>query len=192
MRKLLFWFFLALISLSCLAKDPEDCRLDTDPTPVGSVEKYTVVIHDTVPANKVAGIVDAAAEWINTTKGHVTYEIVYSHFDIKAQPPIGEVWVYLGPPDPEGKYIGMAIWWNTDVKGHPGRSRIWIDSTLSDHVNFLVALHELGHALGLPHSNEAKQPSIMISYIIDVGTKPTCYDHQSVCKLWGCDQSCDQ
>lgn len=124
MRKLLFWFLLALTWVSCLSKDPEDCQLVTDSTPVGSVEKYTIVIHDTVPADKVAGILDAAAEWVVTTNGRVTYEMVYGHFDTAGQPPIGQVWVYLGPPDPSGKYIGMTTWWNTDVKGHPGRSRI--------------------------------------------------------------------
>jgi hypothetical protein len=192
MRKLLFWL-LMVFTVVCCVSPIHDNDLDiVDTAPVGSIEKYKIVIHDTVPADKVAGITDAAAEWVKTTDGRVTYEITFGHFDTTGKPSIGEVWVFLGTPDPNGHTIGYCTWWNTDPNGHPGRARIWIDSTLNEHTNFLVALHELGHSLGLHHSDDANQPSIMIHVITDVGEKPTCYDHQTVCQLWNCDQTCPQ
>jgi hypothetical protein len=184
---------MAFAVVSCfLPIHDNECEYTSDPTPIGSIEKYKIVIHDTVPADKVAGITMAASQWVKTTNGRVTYEIDFAHFDITEKPPVGQVWVYLTTPDPNGKYIGMTSWWNADPAGRPGRSRIWIDSTLSEHTSFLVALHEFGHSLGLSHSDEANKPSIMIHYITDVGESPTCYDHQEICKIWNCDFVCDQ
>ncbi len=192
MRKFVFWITLILICIACSAAEPDACQFTTNTIPVGSINKYTIVIHDTVPATKVTGIIDAAAEWMVTTSGRVTYQVTYAHFDPNKRPPLGEVWVYLGPPDPSGKYIGMCSWWFVDLKGHPGSSLIWIDSSLNEHMNFLVSLHEFGHSIGLPHSDEAGKPSIMIHYITDVGNKTTCYDRQAACKLWDCDPTCSQ
>lgn len=199
MRKLIvFLFFSLFVSLaisSCTQKVSSSCSYTDENSympPVGAVKKYVVVVHDTVPADKANGIFDSLAEWSKITNGAVVYEVIYKHFDINKEPSEGELEIYLGPPDPNGKFIGMANWWNADSSGRPSRCIIWIDSTLNKKLNFLVSLHETGHCLGLGHTPETvSEESIMFPEISDVGDSPTCYDKRAVCKIWNCDLSCN-
>lgn len=188
---------LAVVATSSSCKPDEkesDCFLihtDTKSPPVGVVDKYHVVIHNSVPAEKVGGILDAMSEWVEITQGKVIYDVSYATFDVEDTPKNHYINVYVAPKtDPKSNVIGLAWSWGPDTMGRPTASRIWIDSSLDEKTHFLTALHEFGHSLGLDHSDDDNEASIMISYITDVGSSPTCYDRKDVCKLWGCSQKC--
>lgn len=188
-------FTVVSASVSCKPDEKEsDCFLihtKTNSPPVGSVEKYHVVIHSSVPIDKVGGILDAMSEWVEITQGKVIYDVTYATFNVEDAPNMHYINVYVSPKtDPKSNAIGLAWSWGPDSEGRPTASRIWIDSSLDEKTHFLTALHEFGHSLGLDHSDEDKQASIMISYITDVGSSPTCYDRKDVCKIWGCSTEC--
>lgn len=199
MRKIVVFLFFSLFLLltvgSCTQKLSPSCSYTNDNSsmpPVGAVKKYLVIMHDTIPADKANAIFDSLAEWSKITNGAVTYEVIYRHFDVSKEPSLGELEIYLGPPDPKSEFIGMATWWNPDSSGRPSKCIIWIDSTLNKKMNFLVSLHETGHCLGLGHTPESvSEDSIMFPQVYDIGDSPTCYDKRQVCKIWNCDSKCD-
>lgn len=169
----------------------DSCIIEQHSTPVPSetVQVYRMIIKSDVLGSKIGPIVDAAFEWTTVTNGKFVFEVEYADFNINTVPNHGEMRVYLGPnSDPTSNVIGTATWWDVDEHGRPTKSQIWIQDNLDPRLHYLTAMHEVGHALGLPHSDSNQ--SIMYPNITDVGDHPPCVDRQSICKLWGCDPGC--
>ena len=193
LRRYLAFLFALTVVLSC-ADNPfdDDCEVTPPPPstiPADTVKVYKIIIHSDVPGSKVGPILDAAAEWTTATDGAFAFEATYGDFDPAESPKMGEMRVYLAPKtDPNSGIIGTAHWWSADAEGRPGRSRIWIQDNLDDRTHYLVAVHEIGHALGLDHSTSTS--SIMYPSITDVGDHIPCIDRKEVCKIWGCTPGC--
>jgi hypothetical protein len=78
--------------------------------------------------------------------------------------------------NPEGKRTAFAM--------------VWVDyrETRIEALRSL-AIHELGHVLGLPHNLDPKSDSIMWPKIIVPGVIG-CDDARDVCAVWGCVPTC--
>ena len=171
-------------------RTPDSCDYkELVSVPTETIKMYKIIIHKDVPSNRVGLILDAAYEWVVATSGAVTFETTYSNFDISATPLDGEILVYEGPQT-DGSSIGLDWSWKGQDNGHPTKSRIWILKDLEPRLYYLTAMHEFGHAIGLPHVDNSKGPAIMIPTCTDVGDHPTCVDRNNACALWGCDPGC--
>lgn len=191
-RFIAFFALLGFLLVACgLTDDKDNCNLQTIPSviPTETVRVYKMVINADVPSAKIGPIVDATSEWVTVTDGKFVFEVKYADFDPAKTPEQGEIRVYLAPKaDPKSSVIGSATWWGADVNGRPNRAIIWIQNDLDDRTHYLVAMHEVGHSLGLSHSEI--QPSIMWPSITDPGDHPPCNDRKSICKIWECDPAC--
>jgi hypothetical protein len=188
----------AFVLMSCASGDPDRCEIVTEKVPsppVSTIKSYQVVIHKDVPTEQVGPIFDAALEWVSASRGAIAIEVSYAEFEYKLEsrpnPPVGQIWVYTQEKaDKTSNTIGFCWSWGDDVKGRPVRARIWLQNDLSPRTFYLTALHEFGHAFGLPHHEPKTPPSIMFPFITDVGDHPTCVDHKALCERWECDPGC--
>lgn len=188
LRRLLTVLFVTLFCLVVGCASDDECDVVASPTPAETVKVYKLVIHANVPGPKVGPILDSAAEWSSTLDGAFVFEVKYAEFDTAALPANGEMRVYLGPRDPNSKHIGTAQWWGADANGRPNRSVIWLADSLAERTYYLTALHEIGHAIGLGHSDDPA--SIMQPTITDIGDHPRCVDEKKACEIWGCTPDC--
>jgi predicted Zn-dependent protease len=154
--------------------------------PSASIDGYKVVIHPDSPAASAAQIALALTRWEEATDRTVTFVVVRDTFDPTVKPPLGELRIYVAPQVTPSEHIGSTNTWELDAHGRPMRALTWVDAALDERMTFLVALHELGHALGLGHSDGSPRVSIMRAVIADVGDRPTAYDRVKACELWSC------
>lgn len=193
MRRLAtFALMLLALSVSCVADPASRCEVvaNADPVPSGAPVSR-LVIHRSVAPERVGPIIAAAAEWSRASSGAFVFSVSYLDFPLDARPPAGEVWVYTEPKaDKSSLTVGVCMTWAYDPKGRPQEAKVWIEEGLDPRLHYLVALHELGHALGLTHVEQARPPSIMFPYITDVGDSPTCVDRKRLCEAWGCEPGC--
>ncbi len=91
---------------------------------------------------------------------------------------------FLDARPPSG-YLGWTTSWTLPNK-KATTARVFILQGMGDRLH-QIALHEMGHFLGLSHSEDKKSVMHPGSYP-DSGI--TCLDKKNLCAIWGCDSGC--
>lgn len=191
-------FFTLTLLAAALASSAPACVAPTEPTCDVNVTRdprlspnyggYVLIVRSDVPREKVGPILDAAAEWVAACDGAFVIGAGFADFDPTQRPTDGQVRLFLGPNASGGSAIGVTSWW-ADPSGRPTSAVVWIQDDLDRRTHYLVALHELGHAVGVPHST-GPEPSVMTPVVTDAGDHPTCRDRRELCAIWACDPRC--
>lgn len=138
------------------------------------------------PPQQYQSVVQAFQEWENDTN-HTVHFYQVSHEPIMGRPFIGvwrsnhkQIFGFIH----KATTIGFAAYHGYDTS-------IIIDHNLPPNEFHSVALHEIGHALGLDHVEGLGYDynSVMTPFTNTSSMHLTCVDVQLFCRAWECDAS---
>lgn len=185
-RPMMLYFSLMFTSCSCTARTQRE-RFDPPP----DITHYDVVFNSTITSAQEAIIMESLAKWQEVLGDKLTFDSRHGEYEYDVIPPPGQIRFWGAPGASVVSNIGgqTAVWY-MDEKGRPYQTRIWIDTDYDDYLLSQIVTHELGHALGLKHSDN--QFSIMYPRIekLDVQHDITCADRRALCSMWDCDPGC--
>lgn len=183
-RSLVLYFSLMFTSCSC----------------TGSVQKeyietshYDIFFNSTITSVQEMIIVDALVKWQKVLGDKLTFDFRRGEYKYYIVPERGQIHFWGAPGASVRTNIGgQTAVWEMDVRQRPLQSRIWIDTAFDHDMLTQIVTHELGHALGLSHSNNPL--SVMYPKIypqIDVQQDITCSDRRDLCNMWDCEPGCE-
>lgn len=191
---------LVLTSIGC-ATDPSTENINNDVTthevskPVtvddGIDDHFRIQLSSNLETWQMEMIIQASNAWALASNHTIQFTYEVSDFDPNSYVPDWATFS-VGIVDDLGwqkdrRVLGHTDWWIVNHKAFPDKATIKL-LNMSHRKFYLTALHEIGHALGLPHSED--QNSIMQSVITDVGTEVTCVDQVTLCKTHMCIAPC--
>lgn len=158
---------------------------------VSPTRQYNVYIDSSFTEKQRDAIVLASMEWESATLQTVTF--VYTIIKDNSQ-----ALIVITPSTKDGLRIlfpqefkdeeshGLYLIGMTAHRGSD--SQIYIATDINERDLFQTALHEFGHAVGLPHDEvvEHKMKTTMTPNTHTSTTHLTCLDMQAFCKQWGC------
>lgn len=194
----------AIISMiSCLGKRWE--KVGPNVSPLTS-QRYDLVIDDGefMTDAKYMQIVYAASLWSKASNYKITFDVYRQSYSSEVEELVSNtenlIWVWVAPRERvtfvslKSQNIGNTHWFVTNEKYNLRSSLIWLDQKIDNEKFVLLALHELGHAIGLEH-NELNKSAIMAPFIPRVMSATpefTCDDIITLCNIWKCDVPCTQ
>lgn len=173
--------------------------------PFGTLRRVEYILDSKTPARSLNIFLKALADWSALNHGRFVPSVRLATMDQLYTPSMpGYVLVSFGPPPVNGGWDGRAgstAWYRSmeDDRGVPTSSSIWIyddPSVISDKLLYLIALHEIGHALGLGHIDpKVSGATVMNEFIISNDNRlldgPMCTDVHEFCKKWLCSANCE-
>lgn len=184
------WYWTSLIVMIMLA------ILNIVSTPIlQHGVKHTIPVHKTLYVDRNLSdddfdlIVSAAYEWHAATKNMVSYDVVrLPHQNIDAKNSIVIVIVSIDFPQvitlDTPDTISLAYYDDSGTVPYIGL----VPDRIQDAMYKTVIMHELGHSLGLKHSDIIEGIGTLMYPYIDIGSdKITHADLQQFCQIYGCD-----
>lgn len=155
------------------------------------ITHYEIVFNSSITLEQEELIMRSVDAWSEVLGDSLTFGSHREEYKYETVPPPGEIRFWSAPGAATVSNIGgqTAVWY-VDEKNRPYQSRIWIDTEYNDYFLSEIVTHELGHALGLKHSDD--RFSIMYPKIekLDVEHVITCQDRKNLCTMWNCDPGC--
>lgn len=149
--------------------------------PLSPIHTYDVYISSSCSPSHYEEIDQAFKEWeFNTHQIVKFYRVEHA---VVGRPFIG-VWCrnqeQLTKIYPQQSIDGLAMYHGYDTT-------ILLLDTMNPRDFTSVALHEIGHALGLIHPNDPHNDTVMAAYMGQDSDHLTCRDLIAFCERWSCD-----
>lgn len=175
---------LALVCNSCaMGSEPEECLNTADKTDIACYKSTLITVYadkEFTPEQQI-DLSSALDQWSIRTEERVRFDVWFMPTStLKENPNIPNTFFIFSEAPSDPRYIGWATW--------QSGAFIQIRPELSTDSFMKVALHEIGHGLGLKHY-EGPNTSIMTPSS-DGSEEIQCQDLQDFCKKWLCTIPC--